>query len=86
MHGKIHIDPAVDPASDMVIEVEITRPVLNRLPIYVDFRIPEIWRYDGERLVILHLHGSEYSEHPQAAPFPKPPPPKCRAWFNEACR
>ena len=23
------------------------------------FRVPEIWRYDGERLVILHLRDTE---------------------------
>ncbi len=71
MHGKIHIDPAVDPAPDLVIEVEITSPVLNKLPVYADFRVPEIWRYDGERLVILHLRGTEYTECSQSRAFPK---------------
>jgi Uma2 family endonuclease len=71
VEGKIHIDPAVDPAPDLVIEVEITSPVLNKLPIYADFRVPEIWRYNGERLVILHLRGAEYTESSQSRAFPK---------------
>ena len=71
MHGKIHIDPAVDPAPDLVIEVEITSPVLNKLPIYAGFHVPEIWRHDGKRLVILHLRGDEYTEYSQSRAFPK---------------
>ncbi len=71
VQGKIHIDPAVDPAPDLVIEIEITAPALNKLPVYADFRVPEIWRYDGERLVILHLRGTEYTECSQSRAFPK---------------
>lgn len=70
MHGKMHIDPAVDPAPDLVIEVEITAPALNKLPIYADFRVPEIWRYDGRRLVILQLAGGEYTERETSLAFP----------------
>jgi len=71
VEGKIHIDPAVDPAPDLVIEMEITAPVLNKVPIYADFRVPEIWRYDGKRLVILHLRGNEYTEFSQSRAFPQ---------------
>jgi len=62
MHGKIHIDPAVDPAPDLVIEIEFTAPALNKLPIYEQFHVPEIWRYDGALLVVLQLAGTGYIE------------------------
>jgi Uma2 family endonuclease len=71
VESNIHIDPAVDPAPDLVIEIEISAPVLNKLPVYADFRVPEIWRYDGKRLVILHLHGTEYTECSESRAFPK---------------
>jgi len=71
MHSKIHIGPAVDPAPDLVIEVEITKPALNKLPIYADFRVPEVWRYDGSRLVVLQLTGLEYTETGSSLAFPK---------------
>ena len=71
MHGKTHIDAAIDPAPDLVIEVEITAPALNKLAIYADFRVPEVWRYDGRHLVILHLVGTEYIESPSSLAFPK---------------
>ena len=44
VEGKIRIDPAVDPAPDLVIEIEITAPALNKLPVYAAFRVPEVWR------------------------------------------
>jgi Uma2 family endonuclease len=71
MHGKTRIDPAVDPAPDLVIEVEITTPALNKLPIYAAFRVPEIWRYDGTRLVVLQLLGAEYIESSKSLAFSK---------------
>jgi len=70
MHGKIHIDPAVDPAPDLVIEIEITSPALNKLPIYAAFGVPEVWRYDGQQLRILQLTGNEYIESPKSLAFP----------------
>jgi Uma2 family endonuclease len=71
MHGKKHIDPASDPAPDLVIEVEVTAPALNKLPIYAEFHVPEIWRYDGARLVILQLAGNEYVESEKSMAFPQ---------------
>jgi Uma2 family endonuclease len=69
MHGKIHIDPTVDPAPDLVIEIEVTAPALSKLPIYAEFRVPEIWRYDGTRLVVLQLSGTEYIESDKSLAF-----------------
>jgi Uma2 family endonuclease len=71
MQGKTPIDPAVDPAPDLVIEVEITTPALNKLPIYADFHVPEIWRYNGARLVVLLLSGTEYIEGRKSLAFSK---------------
>src|SRR5208283_3914545 len=71
MHGKIHIDPAVDPAPDLVIEIEVTAPALNKLPIYAEFHVPEIWRYDGARLVVLQLSGNEYITRHRSLAFPQ---------------
>ena len=63
--------PSRYPAPDLVIEVEITTPALNKLPIYADFAVPEIWRYDGRRLLVLQLHGSEYIESSKSLAFSK---------------
>jgi Uma2 family endonuclease len=75
IEGKAHIDPAVDPVPDLVIEIEITSPALNKLPIYAAFKVVEVWRWDGERLIILRLQdrqptGALYTESQASGVFP----------------
>jgi len=49
------IDLAVDPPPDLAVEVEITRSAMDRMGIYAALGVPEVWRFDGEALVIEHL-------------------------------
>jgi Uma2 family endonuclease len=50
---QINLD--VDPPPDLVIEVEITSGILDKLDIYARLGVPEIWRFDGEILTVLIL-------------------------------
>jgi Uma2 family endonuclease len=40
---------------DLVIEIEVSRTVIGRLPIYAAMEVPEVWRFDGTRITVLHL-------------------------------
>ena len=62
IRGKDRIDLTSDPPPDLVIEIDITSPSLDKLPIYAQMGVPEVWRYDGERITILALKGSDYGE------------------------
>src|ERR687897_1937609 len=62
IRGKPRIDLSMDPPPDLVIEVDITSPSLDKFPIYARASIPEIWRHDGDRLAIFELRGEEYVE------------------------
>src|SRR2546426_281851 len=53
--GDRDVDPAVDPAPDLSIEVDISSLSLNRFPIFAAFGVREVWRYDGSRLAIFRL-------------------------------
>ncbi len=64
------IDLRVDPPPDLVIEIDITHPSLNTLPIYTNLKVPEIWRHTGQALHILRLHGAAYRETTHSAWFP----------------
>lgn len=57
---KEKIDLAQDPPPDLIIEVDITSPSLNKFPIYAAIGIREIWRYDSQRVSIFWLEGNEY--------------------------
>jgi Uma2 family endonuclease len=60
--GVKRLDLTVHPPPDIAIEVDVTSPSLNKLPIYARIGVPEIWRYDGQKLTILFLQESEYQE------------------------
>ncbi len=62
IRGKDRIDLTVDPPPDLVIEVDITSPSLDKLSIYASMGIPEVWRYDGRRVSVLILEEEAYIE------------------------
>lgn len=70
VRGKDRIDLAVDPPPDLVIEVDITSPSINKLTIYAGLGVPEVWRYDGEKLEILQLGDDGYVEASESAALP----------------
>ena len=59
--GDVELD-AGDPPPDLVVEVDITSPSLDKLPIYVRLGVTEVWRYNGGRLVVLGLAGEDSGE------------------------
>jgi Uma2 family endonuclease len=71
VRGKRELDLYVDPPPDLVIEVDISRSSLDRQGIYAKLRVPEIWRFDGQRLEVLLLQSDgQYAISPQSAAFP----------------
>jgi Uma2 family endonuclease len=50
------------PPPDLAIEIEVTRTVISRRPIYLDLGVPELWRIDRQRASILRLQDGEYRE------------------------
>lgn len=62
IRGKSRIDLNLDPPPDLVIGVDITSPTLDKLPIYAQMGISEVWRYDGDDLSFFTLDNKKYSE------------------------
>ena len=59
------------PPPDLVIEVEITYSLLDKLKLYAGLGVPEIWRYDGSRLTILLLQpDATYTSSTTSRAFP----------------
>lgn len=69
--GKKRIDLNQDPAPDLVVEVDITSRSRYRRQVYAALQIPEIWRFDGQRLTLLALNDEQYTEIDQSLAFPK---------------
>lgn len=60
IRGKSVLDLRIDPPPDLVIEIDITHLSLDKLPIYAAIGVPEVWRYDGQRLEMRMLEGDRY--------------------------
>ncbi|MFH0342565.1 MAG: Uma2 family endonuclease [Chromatiales bacterium] len=71
VRGKKQIDLAQDPPPDLIIEIDITSPSLNKFPIFAALGIPEVWRHDGARVAIFTLVDNDYVEHLESAVLPK---------------
>ncbi len=70
MRGKKRIDLRIDPAPELVIEIDISHGSLNKLSIFAQFGISEIWRYDGASIYIYHLVEGAYDEQKFSRIFP----------------
>ncbi|MFP4008411.1 MAG: Uma2 family endonuclease [Spirulinaceae cyanobacterium] len=60
VRGKTSFDFTIDPAPDLAIEVDITSSSLNRLEIYAALGVTEVWRFNGEDLLIYYLQNGVY--------------------------
>ncbi|MFN5241401.1 MAG: Uma2 family endonuclease [Aphanizomenon sp.] len=59
---KENIDLAFDPPPDLVLEVEYSRPKIDKFKLYAAMGIPEFWRYNGTTLRVYILANGQYSE------------------------
>lgn len=70
--GTRQIDLAVDPPPDLVIEIDVTSSLLNKLPIYAQMGVPEVWRYEEttDKVTILRLYGEAYRSSTASGALP----------------
>jgi len=74
VRDREQIDLSVDPPPDLVVEIEVSRSVIDRLGILGALGVPEIWRFDGERLTLMRLtDDGRYETCEQSPTFPQLP-------------
>jgi Uma2 family endonuclease len=64
------VDLNIDPAPDLVVEVDITHSDLNKNELYASLGIPEFWRFNGREWQILELVNDCYKERDRSPTFP----------------
>jgi Uma2 family endonuclease len=62
IRGRRQVDLSVDPPPDVVVEMELSRSALDKLPLFASMGIPEVWRCDGQRVTILLRDGETYCD------------------------
>ncbi|MBA2694011.1 MAG: Uma2 family endonuclease [Rubrobacter sp.] len=71
VRGKENINlDAGDPPPNLVVEVDITNPSLDKLPIYARLGVAEVWRFPGGKAEIFALRGEEYVAADASLAFP----------------
>lgn len=55
MREKDEVDLRFDPPPDLVLEVDITRSSIPKLPIYAALGVPEVWHWKLDALEVLRL-------------------------------
>jgi len=70
VRNQDEIDAEVDPPPDLVIEVDVSHPSLDKLPLFARMGVPEVWRFIGDRLVIFVRDGDAYRESAQSHALP----------------
>ena len=70
IQGKARLDPFEDPAPDLIIEVDITSSSHNRLQVYADLGVAEVWIYNGKFLAIKQLENGQYRPGSTSQFFP----------------
>jgi Uma2 family endonuclease len=71
IRGVKRLDMTIHPAPDLIIEVDITSLATNRQSIFAAFGVPEIWRFDGEKMQILQMENDKYVEIKNSLALPK---------------
>lgn len=70
VRGLEEIDLQVHPPPDIVLEVDITSPSLDKFGLYLAGRIPEVWRFDDAHMKFYALVGEKYDTIPSSLSFP----------------
>lgn len=79
-----NLDLRVDPAPDLVVEVDRTANSLDKFPIYAAAGVSEIWRYRDEQVQIFRLNAGSYEPVPQSEWLPQVRPQKVSNWIAQS--
>ncbi|MBE9206830.1 Uma2 family endonuclease [Nostoc sp. LEGE 06077] len=67
--GKKRIDWKQDPPPDLVIEIDVTS--YSDVEDYLPYRVPEVWLFKKQQLLIYQLQGTDYPMQTQSRYFPE---------------
>lgn len=70
VRGVEDIDLQIHPPPDIVLEVDITSPSLNKFELYAAAGVPEIWRHDGDEMEFYFLVDRQYQLTANSRSFP----------------
>lgn len=71
VRGKLKFDFTKDPPPDLIVEIEVSRDILDRLAVLAALKVSEVWRFNGKTIQVGLLQRSgEYAWGIESAAFP----------------
>jgi Uma2 family endonuclease len=64
--AKEELDFEVDPAPDLVVEIELTSSAIDKLELFAAMQVREVWRHDGDTLQIYRWTNGQYEPIPSS--------------------
>jgi Uma2 family endonuclease len=58
--GKKELDFLIDPPPDLLVEVELTSSMIQKMKLFAAMNVPEVWRHDGKKLTMHRLQNAAY--------------------------
>lgn len=71
VRSRKRIDLRRDPPPDVVIEIKITNPVIDKLSIFAAAGVPEVWVYRDDQIEILGLESNAYQKKAASSLLPR---------------
>ncbi len=71
--GSDLLDLENNPPPDVAVEIDTTNESSGKFPIYAGLGVPEIWLYDGRKMLFFQLSGQGYEEVSHSLAFPTLP-------------
>ncbi len=84
MRGRKRLDLTVDPEPDIVIKIDVTSSSTNRLQVYADLGVAEVWIYNGDSLIVKQLQNSTYIDSQTSQFFASIPISKITRFLQQA--
>jgi Uma2 family endonuclease len=73
MRGVKRLDLTRDPPPDVAIEIDVTNSSVNRMDLYAKLGVPELWRFEDEKLRVYQLAADRYEPIDHSPTFPNVP-------------
>ena len=62
VRGKLTIDLTVDPPPDLAIEIDMTHSSIDKMAVYAELKVPEVWRWQKGKITLNILSDTGYVE------------------------
>ena len=73
VRDKLNIDLKVDPPPDLAIEIDTTNSSIDKMVVYAELKVSEVWRFYERNLIINILTDTGYAESENSLAFPSFP-------------